>query len=112
MAERRARDIALLDALDAHKGVSFSGSVWRIVRRERDALQGYKSAARWDPGTFDVLYTSLAREGALEEIHFHLSRQPVFPSKIQSVLHEIGGSNETDAEAGGFGGRRGARSGA
>ena len=89
MVERRARDLALLDILDAHTGVSFSGSVWRIVRRERDVLQGYKSAARWDPGTFDVLYTSLAREGALEEIHFHLSRQPVFPSKIQSVLYEI-----------------------
>jgi len=89
MVERRARDIALLDALDAHPGVSFAGSVWRIVRRERDVLQGYKSGARWDPGTFDVLYTSMAREGALEEIHFHLSRQPVFPSKIQSVLHEI-----------------------
>ena len=31
----------------------------------------------------------MAREGALEEIHFHLSRQPVFPSKIRSVLHQI-----------------------
>ena len=89
MAERRARDIALLDALDAHAGVSFQGDVWRIVRQERDVLQGYPSKARWDPGTFDVLYSSMAREGALEEIHFHLSRQPVFPSKIQSVLHQI-----------------------
>jgi hypothetical protein len=33
--------------------------------------------------------TSLAREGALEEIQFHLTRQPVFPSKIRSVLHRI-----------------------
>ena len=87
--ERRARDIALLDALDAHAGVSFQGDVWRIARQERDVLQGYPSKARWDPGTFDVLYSSMAREGALEEIHFHLSRQPVFPSKIQSVLHQI-----------------------
>ncbi len=31
----------------------------------------------------------MAREGALEEVHFHLSRQPVFPSKIQWVLHQI-----------------------
>ena len=52
-------------------------------------LQGYPAGARWDPGSFDVLYTSLAREGALEEIHFHLSRQPVFPSKGRSVLHRI-----------------------
>jgi RES domain-containing protein len=89
MAERRARDIELLDALDAHPGVSFEGDVWRIVRAERDVLEGSSTAARWDPGTFDVLYTSLAREGALEEMHFHLSRQPVFPSKMRSVLYRI-----------------------
>jgi len=89
VAERRARDLALLDALDAHQGVSFEGDVWRIVRAERDPLQGYPAAARWDPGTFDVLYTSLAREGALEEIHSHLTRQPVFPSRLKSVLHRI-----------------------
>jgi RES domain-containing protein len=89
VSARPARDLALLDALDAHAGVSFEGDVWRIVRAERDVLQGYPSKARWDPGTFDVLYTSMAREGALEEIHFHLSRQPVFPSRLQSVLHRI-----------------------
>ena len=89
MSIRHARDLALLDALDAHVGVSFEGDVWRIVRPERDVLQGYPSNARWDPGTFDVLYTSLAREGALEEIYFHLSRQPVFPSRLKSILHRI-----------------------
>ncbi len=89
MRERRARDLELLDALDAHEGVAFEGDVWRIVREERDVLQGYPAAARWDPGTFDVLYTSLEREGALAEIYFHLTRQPVFPSKIRSVLHRI-----------------------
>ncbi len=89
MTDRRARDLGLLDALERHEGVSFEGDVWRIVREGRDPLQGYPAGARWDPGTFDVLYTSLAREGALEEIHFHLSRQPVFPSRISSVLHRI-----------------------
>lgn len=89
MNERRARDPDLLDALDAHQGVSFHGDVWRIVREGRDVLQGYPSGARWDPGTFDALYASLEREGALEEIYFHLSRQPVFPSKIRSLLHQI-----------------------
>lgn len=89
MAERRARDLALLDALDTHAGVAFEGDAWRIVREERDALQGHASKARWDPGTFDVLYLSLEREGALAEVHFHLSRQPVFPSKMRSVLHRI-----------------------
>lgn len=89
MAERRARDIELLDALDAHAGVPFEGDVWRIVRAERAVLEGSAPKARWDPGTFDVLYTSLEREGALEEIHIHLGRQPVFPSKLRSVLHRI-----------------------
>lgn len=89
MIDRRARDIELLDILDAHEGVPFEGDVWRIVRAERDVLEGSASRARWDPGAFDVLYTSMEREGALEEIHFHLSRQPVFPSRIQSILHRI-----------------------
>jgi hypothetical protein len=89
MVERVARDLELLDLLDAHKGVSFEGDVWRIVREGTDVLQGYPAKARWDPGTFDVLYTSLEREGALEEIYFHLSRQPVFPSKLRSSLHRI-----------------------
>ncbi len=89
MTERRARDLELLDALDAHQGVAFEGTVWRIVREGRDPLQGYPPRARWDPGTFDVIYTSLHREGSLAEIHFHLSRQPVFPSKLVSVLHKI-----------------------
>lgn len=89
MVERVARDLDLLDLLDAHQGVSFDGEVWRIVRDGINVLQGYPAKARWDPGTFDVLYASLEREGALEEIHFHLSRQPVFPSKLKSTLHRI-----------------------
>lgn len=89
MSDRRARDHELLDLIEAHRGIAFEGDVWRIVRQERDVLQGYPAGARWDPGTFDVLYTSLARDGALAEIHFHLSRQPVFPSKLRSVLHRL-----------------------
>jgi len=89
MSDRRARDLGLLDALDALPRVAFQGTVWRIVREGRDPLQGYPAGARWDPGAFDVLYTSLEREGSLAEIHFHLSRQPVFPSKLVSVIHRI-----------------------
>jgi RES domain-containing protein len=86
---RHARDPDLLDALDAHAGVPFEGDVWRIVREGRDVLLGYPSKARWDPGGFDVIYTSLQREGALAEVYFHLSRQPVFPSQIKSILFRI-----------------------
>jgi hypothetical protein len=36
-----------------------------------------------------VLYTSLNPDGAIAEVHFHLARQPVFPSKIRYGLHRI-----------------------
>jgi RES domain-containing protein len=86
---QKARDLALLDALDACPREEFMGSAWRIVRDGRDPILGSPASARWDPGAFDVLYTALAREGALAEIHFHLSRQPVFPSKIRFHLYEL-----------------------
>jgi RES domain-containing protein len=89
MADRRPRDLELLDKIDALPRTTHEGTVWRISRESRDPLQGYPAGARWDPGTFDVIYASLAREGALAEIHFHLSRQPVFPSRLVSVLHRI-----------------------
>ena len=89
MADRRPRDLDLLDKIDALPRRPYEGTVWRITREGRDPLQGYPAAARWDPGAFDVIYTSLAREGSLAEIHFHLTRQPVFPSRLVSVLHRI-----------------------
>ena len=86
---RKARDLRLLDALDALERTQFEGAAWRAVREGRDPAQGHPSAGRWDPGTFDVLYTALEPDGAMAEIHFHLSRQPVFPSKIRYHLHEL-----------------------
>ncbi len=86
---RKPRDPALLDALDAFERVPYAGETWRAVRSGRDPLQGSASGGRWDPTLFDVLYTSLAPAGAVAEVHFHLSRQPVFPSKIRYGLHRI-----------------------
>jgi RES domain-containing protein len=86
---RKPRDPALLDALDAFDRVSYAAKTWRVVRDGRDPLQGSASGGRWDPTLFDVLYTSLDPDGALAEVHFHLSRQPVFPSKIAYGLHRI-----------------------
>jgi RES domain-containing protein len=37
----------------------------------------------------EVLYTSLEREGALAEIGFRLSLEPVWPSRLQHEIHEI-----------------------
>jgi RES domain-containing protein len=86
---RKPRDPALLDALDAFERVPYTGETWRVVHERRDPLQGSASGGRWDPTLFDVLYTSLDPDGAVAEVHFHLSRQPVFPSKIRYGLHRI-----------------------
>ena len=86
---RKARDLDLLDAVDRLERSPFEGTVWRVVREGRDPIQGQPTAGRWDPGHFDVLYTALAADGAIAEINFHLSRQPVFPSRMRFVLHEI-----------------------
>lgn len=84
------RDSGLIDALDALPRTPFEGSVWRVVREGRDPLQCTASGGRWDDGTFEVLYTSLERDGAIAEMHFHLMRgQPVFPSKARYRLFEL-----------------------
>ena len=86
---RKPRDPVLLDALEAFNRVRHTGETWRVVREGRDPLQGSASGGGWDPTLFDVLYTSLNPDGAIAEVHFHLSRQPVFPSKIKYGLHRI-----------------------
>lgn len=86
---RKPRDPALLDGLDGFERVPYAGETWRVVHEGRDPLQGSASGGRWDPTLFDVLYTSLEPDGAIAEVHFHLSHQPVFPSKIRYRLHRI-----------------------
>ncbi len=84
------RDNALIDALEAIEPVAFSGPVWRLVRDGRDPLQCSASGGRWDDGSFDVLYTSMSRTGALEEMRFHLMRgQPVMPSRVKYRMFEV-----------------------
>lgn len=86
---RQVRDVALLDALSALEPVAVDDTVWRVVRSDRDPLAASPAAGRWDPGRFDVLYASFERDGAVEEMHFHLSRQPVFPSAVSFTVNEI-----------------------
>jgi hypothetical protein len=86
---RRARDIELLDALEAFRREKLELEVWRIARAERDPAMGSPSRSRWCNGTFDVLYTSLERDGALAEIYALLSLQPVFPSKDRWVENKL-----------------------
>ena len=86
----RPRDTRLIDALDGRAGVGVDEIVWRIAREGRDPTQCAATGGRWDDASFDVLYTSRTREGALAEMQFHLSRgQPVVPSRLRFTLHEI-----------------------
>lgn len=89
MPRRQPRDLGLLDALEALERVPFEGSAWRAIREGRTPLVGHPSGGRWDPGTFDVIYTSLDPVGALAELYFHLSRQPVIPSRVDFHLHQL-----------------------
>ena len=84
------RDNALIDALEAIEPVAFAGPVWRLVRDGRDPLQCSASGGRWDDGSFDVLYTSMSRAGAVEEMRFHLMRaQPVMPSRVRYRMFKV-----------------------
>jgi hypothetical protein len=86
---RKARDLRLLDAIDAFRREPFAQSVWRVSRAGRDPILGAPSTSRWCDGTFDVLYTSFERDGAIAEVHAILAMQPVFPSKIQFFVHGV-----------------------
>jgi RES domain-containing protein len=79
-----------LDALEGIDPVSLDSSVWRITREGRDPIRGSAANGRWTPrGGIEVLYTTLERDGALAEIGFRLSLEPVWPSRIRHEIHEI-----------------------
>jgi hypothetical protein len=86
---RRARDPDLLDRLDALPRVSFTGMLWRVVHRSRDPQEPSSASGRWDLGRSEVLYTAFEPDGAIAEVEFHLSRQPVFPSRYVAKLWEL-----------------------
>ncbi len=86
----RRHDRAVLDALEAMDPEPFAGDVWRVTGRGRGPLRGSTSAGRWSSaGEFEVLYTSLERDGALAEIGYRLSLEPVWPSRAQHDVHVI-----------------------
>jgi hypothetical protein len=91
MASRgRVHDRSLLDALEKLRPESFDADVWRVARKGRDPLTGCSANGRWGaPGELEVLYASEAREGALAEVGFRLSLEPVWPSRIQHQIHVL-----------------------
>jgi RES domain-containing protein len=85
-----ARDHRLLDALEPIQGKATALTVWRACVEGRDPTRCSSSAGRWDDGSFEVLYTSAEREGAIAEMYFHLRRgQPIIPSKVRFHLYEL-----------------------
>lgn len=86
----RRHDRELLDALESRPSEAFSGETWRVTAKGRDPLRGSTAGGRWSPpGEFEVLYTCLARQGALAETGYRLSLEPVWPSRLEHELHRI-----------------------
>lgn len=87
---RRVHDRTILDALEAIEPELFEGEVWRVTREGRDPLRGSSANGRWSPSSeFEVLYTCLLRDGALSEIGYRLSLEPVWPSLLEHEIHQI-----------------------
>ena len=86
----RVHDRAILDALETLDSKSIEKTAWRVVRKGRDPLRGAVANGRWNAiGEFEVLYTSLAPEGALAEVGYRLSLEPVWPSRIEHEIHTL-----------------------
>jgi len=84
----RVHDRAILDALGSIAEESVDTRVWRVIRKGREPLRGSAAGGRWSPvGEFEVLYTSFERHGALAEIGYRLSLEPVWPSRLEHELH-------------------------
>lgn len=82
-------DPDLLDRLDALAKETFDGEAFRGTRQNLDPLASSFSGGRWmQRDGAGVLYTSLAREGALAEISFHWGQLTPRPAK-PVMLHTL-----------------------
>jgi hypothetical protein len=87
---RRSLDDRLLDLVGAIEGHAFEGKMWCVVRTGREVFDGSRGSGRWNTSDMSVLYGAAHQDGALAEIHFHLSRgQSVFPSRMRHDLFEL-----------------------
>jgi RES domain-containing protein len=89
MVASARHDHELLDALDI-SGNSFAGTVWRVTSQGRPPLKGSTSNGRWSGSEdFSVLYTSCEKDGALAEVGFRLSLEPIWPSRLLHEIHSL-----------------------
>ena len=83
-------DPTLVEQLSAFPTDVFEGDVFRATRLNFEPLAFSTGGGRWAPdGQLSVLYTSLARDGALAEIAFHWGQLTPLPSK-KAALHRLG----------------------
>lgn len=83
----RVHDYEMLDRLEAIDGKKFSSNVHRVHRNGADPTRGYAANGRWSKANeLEVLYTAIERDGALAEIGYRLSLEPIWPSRLS---HEI-----------------------
>jgi hypothetical protein len=86
----RVHDRELLDIIEQLDPMAFDDRVWRVVRSGRDPMRGSTANGRWGAsGEFEVLYTACDRDGALAEIGYRMSLEPIWPSKINHDVHQI-----------------------
>lgn len=73
-------DPDIIDVLERLNSRQYSGRLWRTTWRSRDPLLG-GCGGRWGAGKrYEVLYTSLDENTSIAELHYHLSRAPVWTS--------------------------------
>jgi hypothetical protein len=86
----RVHDRSVLDALEKLEPEPLDSDVWRVARKGRDPLRGSSASGRWGaPGELEVLYASEQRDGAVAEVGYRLSLEPVWPSLIQHQIHVL-----------------------
>lgn len=86
----RVHDREMLDILERFDPKPFVGDAWRVVRSGRDPMRGSTANGRWGAsGEFEVLYTACDRDGALAEIGYRMSLEPIWPSKILHDVHRV-----------------------
>jgi RES domain len=86
----RVHDREMLDMLEQHDPQPFIADAWRVVRSGRDPMRGSTANGRWNAsGEFEVLYTACDRDGALAEIGYRMSLEPIWPSNIHHEIHRL-----------------------
>jgi RES domain-containing protein len=84
----RIHDRNLLDTLEQCPPEPFEGQVSRIAREGRDPLAGGYNG-RWNDDQLPALYAALEADTAIAEMRYHLSRHPVFPSRLRFNLYAL-----------------------